>query len=90
MTGCEDHEHAPGECCCEEVNRFLADLVDGSLSEELEARFNEHLTRCPACVAFLDQYRLTIQLVREDREIEVPERLVEHTLEFLRNRMDPA
>jgi len=78
------------EPTCEKVNRFLAEYLDGNLSPETEESFRAHLGKCPACITFFDQYKLTIDLVRSEKEVDVPERLVEHTLEFLREHLDPG
>jgi len=44
---------------------------------------------CMQCRTFLEQYRTTIEMAREDRvEEEPPPELVEHTLAFLREELD--
>jgi anti-sigma factor RsiW len=75
---------------CEEVNGFLAEYIEGTLSDDTSRQFRAHLDKCPACVNHFDQYRLTIDLVRAEGKVPVPECLVEHTLSFLRERIDRA
>jgi len=70
---------------CEDVNRFLVEYFEGSLAPDLNSRFQTHLALCPQCSTFADQYRMTINLVKENDPIAVPDPLVEHTLAFLRN-----
>ncbi len=72
---------------CEEVNRFLADYLEGALPDKTHARFRTHIEKCPDCSVFFEQYKTTIEWVREDRDLKIPEDLVEHTLEFLRDNI---
>lgn len=74
---------------CEDVNAFLVDYFDGTLDERTEQRFEHHVETCTTCQTYLEQYRTTIEMAREDRmEEEVPPELVEHTLAFLREELD--
>ncbi|MCA9708353.1 MAG: zf-HC2 domain-containing protein [Myxococcales bacterium] len=50
--------------CQELIEQFLADYVDDSLELGVRARFDEHLSLCPACVDYLETYRQTIALAR--------------------------
>jgi anti-sigma factor RsiW len=67
---------------CQEVAEFLMAYVDGEISEDRRAIFEEHLGECPDCVNYLSSYRETIQLIREtgvespDVQDEIPEDLV--------------
>lgn len=47
---------------CRDVIEFLADYLAGDLAAEQQAVFDEHLAICPDCVAYLKNYRRTIQL----------------------------
>ena len=71
---------------CEEINQFLADYLEGSLPEATHSQFQAHLSMCDNCVSFFNQYESTIELVKELDEIKIPEQLVEHTIEFLREK----
>ncbi|MDQ7041187.1 MAG: zf-HC2 domain-containing protein [Rhodothermus sp.] len=73
---------------CEDVNRFLAAYLDGALDAHTRAAFEAHLQDCDDCQAYLDQYRKTIELVRQAADVpEPPPALIEHTLSFLRERL---
>lgn len=74
---------------CKDVNLFLVDYLEGTLDPRLQQRFEKHLARCPKCSAYLDQYRRTIELTKEESEGELdpPEELVELTLSFLRKHL---
>jgi anti-sigma factor RsiW len=49
---------------CREFTEFLHDYLLGSLLTEVRAEFDRHLVKCPWCVAYLDNYRKTMQLAR--------------------------
>ena len=72
---------------CEEVNKFLVDYIDETLPVKTRNKFEAHLNGCPNCAPFFQQYKSTIELVREDRDIRIPDYLVEHTLAFLRQNV---
>ncbi len=50
---------------CNEFIDFLIDYYEGNLSEERRRLFEEHMGVCPDCVAYLDSYKKTINLVQE-------------------------
>ena len=51
------------ELTCAEVVELVSDYLEGSLSEAERARFEEHLSACDGCTAYLDQMRATIEVV---------------------------
>lgn len=67
---------------CRELIDFLMSYCDGELPADQRAVFEEHLSRCPPCVAYLRSYQQAICLgkavcAEEDCEAkEVPEELV--------------
>lgn len=74
---------------CEDVNDFLIDYLDGTLDENMRERFEAHIAKCEQCRRYLEQYRQTVDMVKEFDEMpEPPDELVEKTLTFLRNRVD--
>ncbi len=50
---------------CREIVEFLADYLEGSLSEADRAAFEQHLDVCPDCVAYLTTYAATPNVLRE-------------------------
>lgn len=50
---------------CREFTEFLDEYLFGTLPLEKRGVFEEHLARCPWCVAYLDSYKMTIQLERK-------------------------
>lgn len=70
---------------CEQVNTFITMYLDNELSEADRDAFEKHLRLCQNCHAYFDQYKATIQAVKDADSVEIPSDLVEHTLEFLRS-----
>jgi anti-sigma factor RsiW len=71
---------------CRHCVDFLLDYIDGLLPGDQRAAFDAHLSICPDCTTYLDNYRkaaaLTAGLGREDRRAgdQVPAGLVEAIL----------
>lgn len=68
---------------CGEFTAFLMGYLDGEVSAEERARFEEHLAECAACVAYLRTYRQAVALGKaaladpdDPRPADVPEELV--------------
>lgn len=66
---------------CRELIDFIADYLDGELPAPMRHEFERHLNVCPACVAYFDSYKQTIQLGKAamaptDEPASVPEGLV--------------
>ena len=47
---------------CREIDQFLMDYLDGRLSLRRRQLFDEHVSECPDCVAYLETYRRTIRI----------------------------
>ena len=78
------HKNGPS-LCCRDVNEFLAVYMEDGLDEDVRARFESHLGKCPQCSEYLAQYRTTVDMVHETDEIpSPPDVLVDRTLAFLR------
>ena len=75
---------------CEEVNRFLAEYVEGVLVGDTRDKFEQHIRSCKCCGPYLDDYRTTIEMAKESSDVEIPEALADSTVEFLRARMRDA
>ena len=72
---------------CRELADFLMDYVSGELPGDVRSRFDEHLSLCPNCVAYVASYKATIELVRRafeddarDAALEAPDDLVQAIL----------
>ena len=47
---------------CQELVELVTDYLEGALSPEEAARFEDHIGRCTGCAAYLEQIRQTIVL----------------------------
>lgn len=69
---------------CHDVIDFLSDYLDGALPPQTTAQFEEHLSVCPDCVSYLDNFRMTLQASRaaltEQAIDPIPEELVQAIL----------
>ncbi len=50
---------------CRELAELLFDFVAGQLPPEHREHVERHLDLCPSCVAYLEGYRLTVQMTRQ-------------------------
>ena len=62
---------------CRELIEVLFEFESGELPEEHRERVAQHLCQCSSCVAFVESYRLTIQLPRRLPRPKMPEELEE-------------
>jgi anti-sigma factor (TIGR02949 family) len=60
---------------CANIVRLLADFLERQLPAEVHRRLEQHLARCPRCVAQLKTYESTVALLRTIREEDLPEEL---------------
>lgn len=67
---------------CREVAEVLLEFESGELPREHRARALQHMDDCPSCVAFVESYRLTIQISRRLPRPILPEQL-QHSLQAM-------
>lgn len=71
---------------CRELIDFLAEYLNGELPQPQRQEFDRHLTRCASCVAYVQNYQMTIRLgkaafaEREPMPEDIPEELVQAIL----------
>lgn len=58
--------------CKEFIEGFLADYLDATLSPEMVADLERHLASCPPCVAYMNTYKRTRDLVGRTALAEMP------------------
>ena len=56
------------ELDCKEIVELMTDYIEGKLSEGERLRFEDHLSTCKGCTAYLEQMRQTIRLTGQLRE----------------------
>jgi len=47
---------------CIELVELVTDYLEGSMPADERARFEEHISGCEGCTAYLEQFRITIRL----------------------------
>ncbi len=65
------------ELTCKEVVEIVTDYLEGALSPEDRARFDEHLAVCDGCTFYVEQMRETIRLSGMVTEEQIPESQLE-------------
>ena len=69
---------------CAELVELVTEYVEGALDTDDVERFEEHLTLCPACLAYLDQMRATVAATGRLREDDLTTELVDGLLAAFR------
>ncbi|PYS35628.1 MAG: anti-sigma factor [Acidobacteria bacterium] len=73
---------------CEHALHTLAAMITDYLEERLSQtdriRFEQHLSVCPGCVAYVDQMRVTIQAMGSKPPLKVPSSIEDSLLEAFR------
>jgi anti-sigma factor RsiW len=69
---------------CRQVVELLIDFVTGELPDDHRALVEKHMEMCPPCVAFVESYRLTIQLTRRLPPAKMPQSLHDRLVACLR------
>ena len=64
----ESHDHLS----CQEVVELVTDYLDGALSAEDAALFEQYLNFCDGCVWYVDQIKTTVEALGEVREEHIP------------------
>jgi predicted anti-sigma-YlaC factor YlaD len=72
---------------CEQVTQLIRDYLQGELSPEMVAKFEEHLRLCADCLAFLNTYKQTVQEVQALRYEDIPQDMQIRVRQFLRAKM---
>jgi RNA polymerase sigma-70 factor, ECF subfamily len=60
---------------CTDLVGLLADFVEHNLPTDVHARLEQHLSKCPRCLAQLKTYQSTVSLLRSIREEDLPAEL---------------
>ena len=75
---------------CAQITTLIKDYITGALDPKNTLAFEQHLTICPDCVAFLNTYRKTIQATQSLRFEEIPGEMVERVEKFLKEKIKKA
>src|SRR5881409_2743685 len=72
------------ELTCKELTELITDYLEEHLSQADRVRFEQHLSVCPGCIAYLDQMRATIKTIGARPRIDVPPAIQSSLLEAFR------
>jgi anti-sigma factor RsiW len=72
------------ELTCAELVELVTDYLEGRLPDLERRRFDEHLTGCDGCTAYVEQMRTTIAVAGRVPAPDVPAELQERLLEAFR------
>lgn len=70
---------------CIEVVELMTEYLEGTLADSDRARFEEHISGCDGCRAYLEQLRLTLRLLRDTADVPVPESVERELVEAFRD-----
>jgi Putative zinc-finger len=71
---------------CKQIADLVCNYLNDTLAPRVKRDFNQHLTICPDCVAFLNTYKKTVATTRSIRAGDMPENVRNNILDFLRSR----
>lgn len=72
---------------CQEITSLIFGYLNDTLSPSVRRDFKRHLRICPDCVNFLNTYKKTASVTRSIRPEEIPPKIRQNILDFLRERM---
>lgn len=74
--------------CKDVIVEFLADYLDRALPPEVTREVEAHLRACAACMAYLNTYRKTRELVgRQAAQVAMPDEMKDILRRFMLERM---
>jgi len=74
--------------CKDVIVEFLADYLDRALSPEVTREVEAHLRACAACMAYLNTYRKTRELVgRHAAQVDMPDEMKDILRRFMLERI---
>jgi anti-sigma factor RsiW len=82
MAELHSHEHVS----CQEVVELVTDYLEGALTPEQAALFEQHLNFCDGCDWYVEQLRTTIATVGRIEPEEVPPEMRTRLLAAFRDR----
>jgi anti-sigma factor RsiW len=73
--------------CRQFILDFLADYLDAKLCPEIAADLERHLAICPPCVAYMNTYKRTRELVGQTAPAEMPQEMKTILRRFLAEQL---
>ena len=72
------------ESTCASGVELLMDYLEDAVSGDVREAIRSHVSGCPRCVAFLESYRATPQVLRDATAVEMPMELQDSLLTAVR------
>lgn len=72
---------------CHDIGGLLLDYVDDALESSTKVELDEHLSDCPACVAFVNTYKQSVRLSRDLRCEDIPPELQRKLRSFIKEKL---
>jgi anti-sigma factor RsiW len=77
------------ELNCRELTELITDYLEERLSQTDRVRFEQHLSVCPGCTAYVDQMRVTIQAMGSKPSLKIPSSIEKSLLEAFQRWKNP-
>jgi hypothetical protein len=71
---------------CKRIADLVLSYLNDGLAPRVRRQFDQHLSICPDCVAFLNTYRKTVGIIKSVRAEDLPEKVRRNILDFLHSR----
>ena len=78
---------APTNKTCRQMTDLVLNYLEDKLSPGVKRDFQQHLRICPDCVNFLNTYKKTVAVTRAVAIEEIPQKVRNNILTFLRKRI---
>jgi hypothetical protein len=72
---------------CKQITDLVFNYLNDNLAPTVKRDFQRHLRICPDCVSFLKTYKKTVTVTRSLREEDIPAKVRNNLLDFLRRRI---
>jgi anti-sigma factor RsiW len=70
---------------CQELVEMVTQYLEGAMPPDERAQFEDHLSRCRGCTAYIEQMRHTIQLTGKLSEETIAPKAREELLDLFRS-----
>lgn len=75
----------PAGLSCQQVVELVTDYLEGRLSRRDRRRFEQHLSACDGCTAYIEQMRLTLRTLGRLEEKDISKKAKAELMDALRD-----
>lgn len=87
MTGRSSSASPLNPKTCKQITDLVLAYLNNQLGPRVTQTFERHLSICPDCVSFFNTYKKTIQTTRSVDPAQMPAKVRDNMLSFLRQQM---